>query len=210
MCDVWTGSSTSKISQTRRKVQIVYPATLSALKWDLDLGSGVVASTTTLSSAILQKTLTCSANRCVLYGLNVSTIPDGVVAIVNVSLAPTAYGVISTNLTNVVGATSDGSAIPFTTTAGTITIVPVINVSVTPATASLYASKTQLFNAAVSGGPGKTSVTWSLSPSLGSIDTAGLYTAPASVAAQQTVTVTATSVADPAKGLRQPHRDGAG
>ena len=29
MCDVWTGSSTSKISQTRLKVQIVYPATLS-------------------------------------------------------------------------------------------------------------------------------------------------------------------------------------
>ena len=29
VCDVWTGSSTSKISQTRLKVQIVYPATLS-------------------------------------------------------------------------------------------------------------------------------------------------------------------------------------
>src|ERR1019366_8797466 len=80
-----------------------------------------------------------------------------------------------------------------------LTVMAPVSVSVTAATASLYAAKTQLFNAAVSGGPGKTSVTWSLSPSLGSIDTAGLYTAPAIVAAQQTVTVTATSVADPAK-----------
>ena len=40
-----------------------------------------------------------------------------------------------------------------------------------------------------------TSVTWSLDPAVGSISNTGLYTAPASVSAQQIVTVTAKSVA---------------
>jgi hypothetical protein len=41
-----------------------------------------------------------------------------------------------------------------------------------------------------------TNVTWSLSPVVGSITAAGLYTAPASLTSSQTVTVTATSSAD--------------
>ena len=45
-----------------------------------------------------------------------------------------------------------------------------------------------------------TAVTWSLSPSTaGSIAATGVYTAPASITAQQTVVVTATSQADPTK-----------
>ena len=43
------------------------------------------------------------------------------------------------------------------------------------------------------------SVTWSLSPNVGSISTAGLYTAPASITSTQTITVTATSAADTTK-----------
>ena len=43
------------------------------------------------------------------------------------------------------------------------------------------------------------SVKWSIYPALGGIDDTGLYTAPSSVAARQSVTVTATSVADPTK-----------
>ena len=43
------------------------------------------------------------------------------------------------------------------------------------------------------------SVTWSISPQLGSIDNTGLYTAPSFVSSWQGVTVTATSVADPSK-----------
>jgi hypothetical protein len=44
-----------------------------------------------------------------------------------------------------------------------------------------------------------TAVTWSLSPVVGSITAAGLYTAPASISSSQTLTVKATSVADPTK-----------
>src|SRR6185369_15936223 len=46
-------------------------------------------------------------------------------------------------------------------------------------------------------GPSNTNVTWSIAPAgVGSIDATGLYTAPAVVASQQTVTVKALSQAD--------------
>ena len=68
--------------------------------------------------------------------------------------------------------------------------------TVSPATASLSAGQIQQFTATVSGGSGNTAVTWTLSPNVGTISNSGLYTAPAAVTSQQTVTVTATSVAD--------------
>ena len=71
----------------------------------------------------------------------------------------------------------------------------VVSVSVSPTAVALYASQTQQFTAMVSN-TANTAVTWSLSPSTGTISSTGLYTAPASIATQQTVTVRATSVAD--------------
>ena len=79
----------------------------------------------------------------------------------------------------------------------TVNLVPVA-VSVTPGTASLFALQTQQFSRTVTG-TNNTSVTWSINPSAGSISAAGLYTAPSSIASTQTVTVTATSVADNTK-----------
>ncbi len=75
--------------------------------------------------------------------------------------------------------------------------VPVA-VQVSPATASLGANQTQQFTATVSNSS-NTAVTWSTSPSLGTVSSTGLYTAPSAFAGQQMVTVTATSVADPTK-----------
>jgi hypothetical protein len=90
-----------------------------------------------------------------------------------------------------------------TTGAGTsnavaFTVNPPVAVAVTPATASLYASQTQQFTATVTNA-GNTAVTWSMTPNIGAIGATGLYTAPATIASQQTVTVTATSAADPGK-----------
>jgi hypothetical protein len=79
----------------------------------------------------------------------------------------------------------------------TINLIPVA-VSVSPAAVNLYASQTQQFSAAVVG-IANTSVTWSINPVVGSISSAGLYTAPASIGSIQPVTVTATSVADNTK-----------
>ena len=72
------------------------------------------------------------------------------------------------------------------------------SVSVSPGTASLGASATQQFTAAVTGAS-NTAVTWSLNPAVGAISASGVYTAPASISAGSTVQVKATSVADPTK-----------
>lgn len=87
-----------------------------------------------------------------------------------------------------------------------ITLVP-ITVSVSPATATLTSGKTQTFTASVTGvtgASGTTNVKWSISPSVGSLNTAGpsvstVYTAPSPVNSPQTVTVTACSTVDPSR-----------
>jgi hypothetical protein len=79
-----------------------------------------------------------------------------------------------------------------------VTLVLPVTVSLTPTAVSLVASQTQQFSAVV-GNSSNTAVTWSLTPSTGTISTSGLYTAPSGISSQQTVTVTATSVADTTK-----------
>jgi RHS repeat-associated protein len=79
----------------------------------------------------------------------------------------------------------------------TITLMPPVGVSVAPGLASLPAAGTQQFTANVTNTT-NTGVTWSLDPAgVGSLSSSGLYTAPATVSAQQTVNVIATSLADP-------------
>jgi hypothetical protein len=80
----------------------------------------------------------------------------------------------------------------------TVTLYPAAGVTVTPGSSTLAAAQTQQFSATVTNAP-NASVTWSLSPSTGTISPTGLYTAPENVITQQTVTVLATSVADSSK-----------
>jgi len=83
------------------------------------------------------------------------------------------------------------------TTNTSVTVgTPAVTVSVSPATASLTTGQTQTFAASVSGTT-NTAVTWSISPSVGTISSSGLYTAPNPVSSSQVVTVRATSVAAP-------------
>lgn len=81
--------------------------------------------------------------------------------------------------------------------AANLTVVPV-SVSVTPSTSSLGPNQTQAFTATVTNTT-NTAVTWSTSPAVGTVSASGLYTAPASIASAQSVTVTAKSVADGTK-----------
>jgi hypothetical protein len=75
-----------------------------------------------------------------------------------------------------------------------------IGIQLGPTSASLLASQSQQFAATVTGTT-NLGVTWTYSPQVGTLvtsgATAGLYTAPSSITAAQTVYVTATSVADP-------------
>jgi hypothetical protein len=77
---------------------------------------------------------------------------------------------------------------------------PQIFVTVSPSTAAVNVAHAQQFTATVTGTT-NTSVTWTVAggPPNGTIATTGLYTAPASVPNPATVTVTATSQANPAK-----------
>lgn len=84
----------------------------------------------------------------------------------------------------------------------TIQLTPPVAIALTPAAASLNALATLQFEATVTNTT-NTAVTWAVNgtvggnPTVGTISTAGLYTAPASFPGLSQVTVTATSVADP-------------
>ena len=71
-------------------------------------------------------------------------------------------------------------------------------VTINPSSATVLAGQTQQFTATVSGISNQ-SVTWSLSPSVGTIGSTGLYTAPATITGSQQVVATAVSVADSSK-----------
>ena len=73
-----------------------------------------------------------------------------------------------------------------------------VEVSVNPTSTTLNGGQTQQFTASVSGSS-NTSVTWSVSPQIGTISANGLYTAPMPVSLSQTVTITARSAADTSK-----------
>ena len=102
-----------------------------------------------------------------------------------------------------VTAVAPGSANITATYAGVSATVPVTVrrvVTIVPAVASLYISQAKQFIAQLNVDPSLAqTVTWSISPQLGTVDQTGLYTAPASLSSWQGVTVTATSVANPAQ-----------
>jgi hypothetical protein len=106
-------------------------------------------------------------------------------------------GAIQLSATAIVRAIAVAAGISSVPIAGIYTIGPP-TISLSPSNVSLTVSQTQSFTATVSG-MANTSVSWSLKPSVGTLSSTGVYTAPASLSASQTVTVMATSVADTTK-----------
>ncbi|MFB3778513.1 MAG: Ig-like domain-containing protein [Bryobacteraceae bacterium] len=107
-------------------------------------------------------------------------------------------GVATVNQYGIVSGVAPGSAgitITNGNASGWVQATVADPVTVVPPWRKLYPSQTQQFNARVTTSTNQ-AVTWSLSPNVGIISGTGLYTAPSSIASQQTVTVTATSVAD--------------
>jgi uncharacterized protein (TIGR03437 family) len=79
-----------------------------------------------------------------------------------------------------------------------VTLVNRVTVVVSPTEVTLRPGGSQQFAAVVSG-TGNTAVTWTLTPAVGTITAAGLYAAPGSFVGESTVTVRATSVAEPSR-----------
>ena len=131
---------------------------------------------------------------------------NGSPALTNFDIFAQAGGAfIALDRTAAVSVTNGQLTIQFTATRGE----PLLNaldieqltgvlVTVNPAVASLTTNGTQPFTATVTGSS-NTAVTWSLNPTVGTISSAGLYTAPATITGNQSVTVIATSVADPTR-----------
>lgn len=98
-----------------------------------------------------------------------------------------------------VTAMGPGSGSITVTNGGVPQVVPVtvLNpVTVGPQWAVLYAGQTQRFHGTAANPGGDSTVMWSIAPEgAGSIDSTGIYTAPASIDTKQIVTITATSTA---------------
>jgi hypothetical protein len=112
----------------------------------------------------------------------------------------TAPSVISAQQNVTLTATSVANPAKFA--AATVTLKPGVSVTLSPTSISLHAKQTQQFTPTVSttSNSQTVAVTWSLNPpGVGSVSSSGLYTAPSTISTQQTVTVTATSVADSTK-----------
>lgn len=145
-------------------------------------------------------TVTGTANLAVTWSVNGvvgGSMTDGLISAAGLYSAPASMPVSSTVT---IRATSVASPASFAQ--ATVTLVPIINISVSPQSASVQIGKNQQFTPTVTGSP-NTSVTWSVnginggSATVGTINSAGLYTSPASMPASSTVTVRATSVANP-------------
>jgi hypothetical protein len=149
-------------------------------------------------------TVTNTTNTAVMWEVNgivggnstVGTITGG---LYTAPSSPPAQNPIMVTAVSVADPTKSDTAIV------TITLTVVINVSVNPHAADVAVATTYPFMAAVTG-TSNTAVTWSISGTgsecsgggspCGTIDSGGVYTAPAAVPTPATVTVTATSQAD--------------
>ena len=154
----------------------------------------VTPATATLYAAQTQQfaaSVTNTSNTSVTW----SASPAGVGTISSTGLY-TAPAAVSMQQTVMLTATSQANSAA--TSTATVTLMPRPVVSVSPPEATLYVGQVQQFTASVTNAS-STAVSWSISPSgYGTIDAAGVYVAPADVTSQQTVTVTATSIADSA------------
>ena len=168
---------------------------IGALAYPLTGGGSTVSVSVSPASASLKAsgtqqftaTVAGASNTSVTWSLSPAT---GTLSTTGLYTAPAS---IASQQTVTITATS--AADTTKTAHATVTLNPAISVTVTPTTATLSANQTQQFQGTVSGAT-NTAVTWSLSPSVGTVSTSGLYTAPSSITASQTVTVTATSAAD--------------
>jgi len=145
-----------------------------------------------VSSATNRVKLTLSGSATGLGGTLSVTPQNGIASFSNLTVSTAGIGyTLSTTSPGLTSATSARFTISQSSTVSTT-----ISVALTPGSVTLTPSQTQTFTAAVAG-TSNTAVTWSLSPAAGSISAAGLYTAPATVSYPNTVTITATSAANP-------------
>ena len=161
------------------------------------------ASVPTSSMQLFTASVTGASNTAVTWGLSgvgCSGTSCGTLATSSLSAVYSAPPVAPSPTT--VNVTAASVADPTKSASANLTIVPNVLVSVAPTIASVPLGTTQQFSAAVTG-TSNTAVAWIVSgagcggAACGTVDSTGRYTAPAAAPTPPTVTVTATSIADP-------------
>jgi uncharacterized protein (TIGR03437 family) len=166
----------------------------------ITLQSNIVTVTVSPSSASLlpnstqqfTATVANTANTAVTWSISPQT---GAIDQTGLYTAP---GSVSSSTKVTVTATSQADPTKNGTATITLSPTPAVGVTISPTTATLTPGGSQQFTATVTNAT-VTTVSWSISPQVGSIDATGLYVAPITATATQRVTVTATSQADPSK-----------
>ncbi len=106
-------------------------------------------------------------------------------------------GIVTVDQNGLLTAVAPGSTRVIVNNSVTIPVTVDQPVIISPAKATLRASQTRQFVARLTTNPPNNGIVWSINPpGVGSIENTGLYTAPATIASQQIVTLTATSIAD--------------
>lgn len=147
-------------------------------------------------------TVTNTANTAVTWSVSGTGCSGAVCGTISTSGLYTAPASIPSSATVSVTATSVADTTK--SASASVTIVPPLGISITPASVQLLVGKQQQFTASVTHAT-NTAVTWSIAGSgcsgaaCGTITTGGLFTAPSTLPSPAEVFVTATSVADPTK-----------
>jgi hypothetical protein len=163
------------------------------------------ASVSTSGMQLFTASVTGTSNTAVTWGLSGAGCTGSTCGTLATSSLSAVYSAPSvapspTNVSVVATSVAD----PAKSASANLTIVPNVLVSVTPTNVSLQPGATLQFSAAVTG-TSNTGVGWIVSGSgcsgtaCGTIDSSGRYAAPSAVPSPPTVTVTATSIADPTK-----------
>jgi hypothetical protein len=98
-----------------------------ALQWSVGSSSDIVAVTFAAGPAATNagKSLSCNANTCLIYGINLNVIPDGVVAIATLQISPNPSTLaIPIQITGVFAATAPGDPISAAGVSGTASLLP--------------------------------------------------------------------------------------
>ncbi len=175
----------------------------------------IVVSVSPASGSVLlgnPLTLTASVTNTTDTGVtwSVNSVPGGTATAGTISIDGVYTAPSDLPSPAIVQVTATSEADPTKSATAQLTITSDVGISLTPPSASVELGAVQAFRAAVtSAGHPATSVRWSLTgaacPSLcGTVDLAGNYTAPGILPSAVTATLTAQSVADPAKQASAP------
>lgn len=143
--------------------------------------------------------VTGTTNTSVTWSVN--GIPGGSAAVGTITALGVYTAPIAVPAPASVSVTAASVADPNVSGSAAVTIQQRVQVSVAPGSVQMLTSTTQVFAATVTGAT-NTNVTWSVNgvsggnATVGTIDLAGLYTAPNTVPAPSSVTISATSVVD--------------